>query len=117
MGESNVARIGKLVSGAACVMFLLTASAPARAPGRATRPALSPVSLKLVAVMGDPSFRHGGNVTQAVILSDRKRMLTAGNDGTARLWDLTSGKQLQCYRHGGRYVWDVAPLPGDSFSN
>jgi len=42
-----------------------------------------------------------------------KRILTAGADGTARLWDGATGRPLQVYRGGSRFLAD-ATLVSDS---
>lgn len=39
---------------------------------------------------GDPAFRHAGAVTTLLALSDGKRLLSAAQDGTARLWEIPS---------------------------
>jgi len=78
-----------------------------------TQPAGRGVVLKLLGTMGDPAFRHDAEITQAVVLSDRQRLVTSGNDGTARLWDLRTGRLLQRFVHSHQYVWDVRVLPGE----
>jgi WD40 repeat protein len=40
---------------------------------------------------------HTGNVAAAAISPDGRRGLTGGWDGTMRLWDLPSGKELHCF--------------------
>jgi len=40
------------------------------------------------------------------------RILTAGADGTARMWDGTSGQLLRVYRGGSRFLADVALSDG-----
>ena len=51
----------------------------------------------------------GSAVRWAVFSPDGKQILTANNDGTARLWDVTSGRQLQVFSEpsGGamNYAW------------
>lgn len=69
-------------------------------------------TLKQVTLLGDPAFRHGNDVTKVLFLPDKKNMLTTGNDGTCRLWDLATSKQIQCFRHRNGRVWDVLLLPG-----
>ena len=95
---------------------LLCASAVALAddsPATASAPATNLDNFSLVSSLGDPAFRHDGTVTRGLVLSDGRRMVTSGNDGTARLWDLQTGRQIQCYRHTKKNVWDVLPLPGE----
>ena len=100
-----------LALGACCIVCL--SDGRADQPGGATRPAFSAEDLKPVALLGDPSFRHAGTITKMVVLSDGQRVLTCGHDGAARLWDLKTGNQLQCYAHQNTDVWDIAVLPGE----
>ena len=76
----------------------------------ATQPAWPVMALKPALTLGDPSFRHDGTITHMEVLADMARLLTTGNDGTARLWDLRTGQELMRYAHKGEYVWDSAVL-------
>jgi WD40 repeat protein len=49
---------------------------------------------------------HGGRVWEVAFSSDDRRLATRGDDGTARIWDIDSGKQLILGDHVGS-VWDV----------
>src|ERR1035437_5564441 len=97
----------------ACLVCLSASLSAAAGPAPSTAPATGFDNFALAAVLGDPAFRHDNTVTKAAILSDGRRMVTSANDGTARLWDLQTGRQLQCYRHAKDYVWDFLLLPGE----
>lgn len=72
----------------------------------------APSILKLEKVIGDPAFRHSGDIVDIVPLPDGKRVLTSGVDGSARLWDLATGAELRRYVDDSKsYVWDVFLLP------
>ncbi|HAU36827.1 MAG TPA: hypothetical protein DCX07_03810 [Phycisphaerales bacterium] len=83
-------------------------TAPSSQPSSA--PAAEPFPLRLLTLLGDPAFRHDGDITQVVPLPDGRRVLTSARDGTARLWRLTDGRELQCFRHGQDDLWDVLLL-------
>jgi WD40 repeat protein len=50
---------------------------------------------------------HSGKVHGAAFFPDGKRIITAGEDGTARLWDSQTRNELFALRHSGP-VWAVA---------
>ena len=52
---------------------------------------------------------HRGRVFSARWVTEH-RIVTAGADGTARLWDGVTGQPLQVYRGGSRYLADAALL-------
>jgi hypothetical protein len=45
--------------------------------------------------MGTASLRHGSSVFFVAFLSDGKQVLSAGEDGLARLWDVATGKEVR----------------------
>jgi WD40 repeat protein/tetratricopeptide (TPR) repeat protein len=57
-----------------------------------------------------PPLRHNDQVTSAVFSPDGRFLLTAGRDGTARLWDL-AGKRLR-----GTAVWHTGKVVQAEFS-
>ncbi len=64
--------------------------------------------LKPERVYGDTRFRHSGTVTQIIELPKTKRVVTSARDGTVRVWDLRSGKQLMRLDHKiDSDVWNV----------
>src|SRR5262245_1670981 len=65
-----------------------------------------PLPAGAVARLGTLRFRHGGGVSFATFLPDGKRLLTAGMDATARVWEVPSGKEL-------RHFNLLAPGPDD----
>lgn len=55
---------------------------------------------------------HEGPTNEAVFSPDGQRLATCGQDGTARLWDASSGRQMAVLRgHGGTHVGHVAFTP------
>jgi WD40 repeat protein len=68
-----------------------------------------------VVVIGDASLRQGAVITSILPLPDG-RLLTAGQDGTMRLWDLQTGQELQRYvDEGTEYdLWCGLVSPGRS---
>ena len=71
-----------------------------------------------IATLGDSRFRHASSITHIALFSDGKRALTSSQDGTARIWDLESGKELKRFTHEGEEkasadVWNVRLLPGE----
>ncbi len=71
-------------------------------------------SLERVRVLGLHGFQHGGTLSHIAYLSDGKRILSAARDGTARLWDLESGREIRRFTwpESGD-TWCVVALPGD----
>jgi WD40 repeat protein len=64
-------------------------------------------SYRIVAQLGG----HVGRVLSARWVTDG-RILTAGSDGTARLWDGTTGQLRQVYRGSSRFLADATLAPG-----
>jgi RNA polymerase sigma factor (sigma-70 family) len=52
-----------------------------------------PLPAGALARLGTHRFRHQGYVIYTSFLPDGKQLLTAATDGTARLWDLATGKE------------------------
>lgn len=88
-----------------------TATAPASAAG------FDPARLQLAAMLGSSAFRHWATVTGMIVLDDNRRLLSAGNDNTVRLWDLQTGQLIRRFQHSGPrdYVWDILLLGPDKF--
>ncbi|MBI3862253.1 MAG: PQQ-binding-like beta-propeller repeat protein [Planctomycetia bacterium] len=51
---------------------------------------------QLVAVIGDGRLSHWGWILKVAMTPDGRRLVTAGRDGTARIWDAATGKELHC---------------------
>jgi WD40 repeat protein len=47
---------------------------------------------------------------------DGRRALSGGYDGTMRLWDVDTGKELYCFKGHGSTVYDVAFFPDDHYA-
>jgi RNA polymerase sigma factor (sigma-70 family) len=99
---------------------LLTAAAPPGPPAQAAlRPAPDVPDDHLpdgvTARLGAVQLRHGDAVSFAAYTPDGKSLLTAGRDGTIRLWDLAIGKEIH------RFAWGAPPdssaelSPDDTF--
>lgn len=71
-------------------------------------------ALQCAAVWGDAAFRHAGTITSVRTMPDGRQILTTGQDGTARLWDLETGRELKRFYHpDSASLWDAVLLPGD----
>lgn len=65
-------------------------------------------------VVGESGFHHAGTLSEIVMLSDGERFLSTSRDGSARLWDLRTGKELRRFmREKAGDMWGVALLPGE----
>jgi RNA polymerase sigma factor (sigma-70 family) len=109
LGKVKVAAAALLavaLLGAGATM-LLRAAPPSPATPNASRPATDAPEEQLprgaVAQLGTTKLRHGGAVTFAAYRLNGKRLLTAGKDGTIRLWDLATGKEVR------RFDWPDGP--------
>lgn len=56
---------------------------------------------------------HEGRVLRADYFADDTRVLSLGEDGTARIWDVESGEQIALLRHGETARVDSARLSED----
>ena len=65
-----------------------------------------PLPAGAVARMGTARLRHGSSVFFVTFLPDGKQVLSAGEDGLARLWDVATGKEVR--RFGNPH-----PMPED----
>jgi WD40 repeat protein/tRNA A-37 threonylcarbamoyl transferase component Bud32 len=54
---------------------------------------------------------HKGRVTAVTFAPDGQRLVTAGADGTARVWDASSGREMRCLRGHRSEVTAVAFAP------
>ena len=54
-----------------------------------------PTRIALQKQTGDTRFRHAADITSVSLFSDGKRIVTAGRDGTARIWDTATWKSIQ----------------------
>lgn len=87
-----------------CVVVVLTLTAIARAGG--------PPGAENVVLLGDPAFRQGDAIT-AIEPMGRGRLLTAGQDGTLRIWDGSTGRELQRFvDEGDEDLWCGLKRPG-----
>lgn len=70
----------------------------------------------LSTVYGEGAFRHADDVTAIVPLSDG-RVLSTARDGTARLWDPATGREVRRYVHPtDADIWGAVLLPdGERF--
>jgi WD40 repeat protein len=52
---------------------------------------------------------HGGGEVMSVSFSaDGRQVVSGGQDGNVKLWDLASGEEQACMAHGGRGVMSVS---------
>jgi WD40 repeat protein len=58
---------------------------------------------------------HTGRVFSARFVSGGSAIVTAGADGTARMWNSESGELRQTYRGSPRFLGDVALTPDGAF--
>ena len=97
---------------------------PARRPaGRPRRPGADrashrprrPPRLRSIPAPSDYEVRryvgHTAGVDSVCVSPDGRRILSASDDGTVRLWDLETGAELRCFRGHSQFVHAVAFLP------
>src|SRR5262249_15405297 len=58
--------------------------------------------------------KHNGAVLHVAFSSDSRRLLTASPDGTARLWDATTGQPIAVLPHPGSVWYAVFAADGNS---
>lgn len=64
--------------------------------------------------LGVAGFQHADDISEIKVLSDGKRVLSSSQDGTARLWDLESGKLIRSFSSKVAYdVWGIALREGE----
>jgi RNA polymerase sigma factor (sigma-70 family) len=95
--------------------MLLTAQTPPTPPVQASPPAQAapddPLPAGVIARMGTTRLRHGDAVYFTAATPDGKALVTAGRDGTIRLWALAAGKEIR------RFAWDDLPPDGKAVSS
>jgi NB-ARC domain/TIR domain/APAF-1 helical domain/WD domain, G-beta repeat len=75
------------------------------------RPTLSPPGTALIRLFSG----HRGPVVALAVLPERGQALSAGDDGTVRLWDLASGRQLAAFT-GDAPLYCCAVTPDGGFA-
>src|SRR4051812_29914065 len=75
----------------ALLLSLVGAAASRAADGAGDLPAGA------LARLGDPRFQHPGGAFSMAVLPDGKAVLTGGRDGTIRVWDGATGKELRSF--------------------
>src|SRR5262249_32743643 len=58
--------------------------------------------------MGTVRFRHGGTVTEIAISPSGQNLASASEDGTLRLWEVATGKELRRLRASGPPIFSVS---------
>lgn len=57
---------------------------------------------------------HTLNIVQVTFSSDSRYLLTASEDGTARVWEVGTGKQIQLFNHEG--LWSATFSPDGKYA-
>jgi WD40 repeat protein len=65
----------------------------------------------LVAVLGDSRLMHWNNARRVAFHPDGKRLVSAADDGTVRIWDLATGQLVHSLKHQHAGVTGVAYSP------
>ncbi len=72
------------------------------------------ISLKPTGILGDGRFKHAARITHISMLPNGTQALTSARDGTARLWDLESGREIRRFYHpDGEDIWNLQVLSKD----
>src|SRR5207302_3362433 len=93
--------------------------AEAREAFRAARwnlPVLPPdLPEHVVRVFGSLKLRHGGEIPSLAYSPDGSKLATASIDGTVKIWDTATGRELRTYKGHNGQVQAVAfsPATGD----
>ncbi len=70
-----------------------------------------PLPAGAVARLGTVRFLHGGTVRSVTFSPDQKTLASAGDDKMIRLWDVTTGKELQRFAGHDNWVYTVTFSP------
>jgi WD40 repeat protein len=76
-----------------------------------------PLPKGAIARLGTMRLRHDGRVTSVAFAPDGKTLASASVDGTIRIWETATGRELRCLRRrqnpilGGNYFPNVAYSP------
>jgi RNA polymerase sigma factor (sigma-70 family) len=83
-----------------------------KAPSTATPEPMDPPTLvvdphpgEVVARLGSGALHHAGVVARVAVLADCKRVFSASDDGTMRVWDLATGREL--YKTAGHSTFYI----------
>lgn len=86
----NLLRIFSLIS-----VPLLAMAASAQQPAPRADAFGDPLPAAAIARLGTSRLRHGAAVDTVQFIAGGKRLLSAGQDGTVRLWEPQSGREVQ----------------------
>jgi WD40 repeat protein/beta-lactamase regulating signal transducer with metallopeptidase domain len=84
--------------------------APAADVKSAADPKGDPLPAGAVARLGTTRWRHGATITFVAFRPDGKTLVTAGQDGTVRLWDVATGKEIRRFARPGPSPDRPAPV-------